>query len=155
MTIERRLSPEEEELRTKQADLDAILDRLPQNELELEALHAEMISLFSTYNAGVLPKAAEAKGLRARIAQAIYVLDPAGTARSESQEARSSADEAEGGSPRDIVKITTYVTSINDWRANALGQQSLINEYFKGEYPTNTLVEITALAEPEDRTGLR
>ena len=156
MTIERRLSPEEEEeLRTKQAELDDILDRLPKNELELEALHAEINSLFSAYNAAVLPKAAEAKGLRARIAQAIYVLDPTDTARSESQKARSSADEAEGGPPGDIVKITTYVTSINDWRANALEQQSLINEYFKGEYPTNTLVEITALAEPEDRTGLR
>ena len=90
MTIERRLSPEEEEeLRTKQAELDDILDRLAQNELELETLHAEINSLFSTYNAAVLP------------------------------------------------------------------QQSLINEYFKGEYPANTLVEITALAEPEDRIGLR
>ena len=49
---------------------------------------------------------------------------------------------AEGGSPGDIVKITTYVTSINDWRASASEQQS------KGEYPANTLVEITALAEP-------
>ena len=106
-------------------------------------------------NAAVLPKVAEAKGLRARIAQAIYVLDPTDTARSESREARSSADEAEGGSPGDIVKITTYVTSINDWRASALEQQSLIKEYFKGEYPANTLVEITALAEPEDRIGLR
>ncbi len=55
---------------------------------------------------------------------------------------------AEGGSPGDIVKITTYVTSINDWRASAAEQQSLFNEYFKGEYPANTLVEITALAEP-------
>ena len=55
---------------------------------------------------------------------------------------------AEGGSPGDIVKITTYVTSINDWRASALEQQSLFSEYFKGEYPANTLVEITALAEP-------
>ncbi len=55
---------------------------------------------------------------------------------------------AEGGSPGDIVKITTYVTSINDWRASASEQQSLFNEYFKGEYPANTLVEITALAEP-------
>ncbi len=153
MTIERRLSPEEEELRTKQAELDDILDRLAQN--ELETLNAEINSLFSTYNAAVLPKVAEAKGLRARIAQAIYVLDPTDTARSESQEARSSADEAEGGSPGDIVKITTYVTSINDWRASALEQQSLINEYFKSEYPANTLVEITALAEPEDRIGLR
>ena len=55
---------------------------------------------------------------------------------------------AEGGAPGDIVKITTYVTSIADWRANASEQQSLFNEYFKGEYPANTLVEITALAEP-------
>ena len=152
MTIERRLSPEEE-LSTKQAELDGPLDRLTQNELELERLHAEINSFFSTYNAAVFPKVAATKGLLARIAQAIYVLDPTDTARSESQEARSSADEAEGGSPGDIIKITTYVTSINDWRASALEQQSLFNEYFKGEYPVNTLVEITALAEPEDRIG--
>ena len=152
MTIEKRLSPEEE-LRTKQAELGGLLDRLAQNELDLERLHAEINSFFSTYNAAVLPKVAEAKGLLARIAQAIYVLDPTDTARSKSQEARSSADEAEGGSPGDIIKITTYVTSINDWRASALEQQSLFNEYFKGEYPANTLVEITALAEPEDRIG--
>ena len=152
MTIEKRLSPEEE-LRTKQAELDGLLDQLAQNELDLERLHAEINSFFSTYNAAVLPKVAEAKGLLARIAQAIYVLDPTDTARSKSQEARSSADEAEGGSPGDIIKITTYVTSINDWRASALEQQSLFNEYFKGEYPANTLVEITALAEPEDRIG--
>ncbi len=55
---------------------------------------------------------------------------------------------AEGGSPGDIVKITTYVTNINDWRAGTSEQQSLFSEYFKGEYPANTLVEITALAEP-------
>jgi len=152
MTIERRLSPEKE-LRTKQAELDGLLDRLAQNELDLERLHAEINSFFSTYNAAVFPKVAATKGLLARIAQAIYVLDPTDTARSESQEARSSADEAEGGSPGDIIKITTYVTSINDWRASALEQQSLFNEYFKGEYPVNTLVEITALAEPEDRIG--
>ena len=153
--IERRLSPKEEELRTKQVELDDILDRLAQNELELESLQAETNSLFSTYNAAVLHKVAETKGPRARMAQAIYVLDPADTARSESQETRSSADGAEGGSPGDIVKITTYVTSISDWRANALEQQTLINEYFKNAYPANALVEITALAEPEDRIGLR
>ena len=56
MTIERRLSPEEEELRTKQAELDSLLDRLAQNELDLETLHAEINSFFSTYNAAVLPK---------------------------------------------------------------------------------------------------
>jgi 2-iminobutanoate/2-iminopropanoate deaminase len=55
---------------------------------------------------------------------------------------------AEGGNPRDIVKITTYVTSIADWRAHINEQQALFTEYFKAEFPTNTLVEIRALAEP-------
>jgi hypothetical protein len=36
-----------------------------------------------------------------------------------------------------------------------LEQQPLFNEYFKGEHPANTLVEITVLAEPEDRIGQR
>ena len=154
MTIERRLSPEEE-LRTKQAELDGLLDRLAQNELDLERLHAEINSLFSTYNAAVLTKVAEAKNLRARIAQAIYVLDPTDSVRLESQETRLSVDESERGSPWDIFEITTYVTSINAWRASALEQQFLFNEYFKSEYPSNTLVEITALADPEDRTAQR
>ena len=95
MTIERRLSPEEEELRVKQAELDGLLDQLSEKELDLETLHAEINTFFRTYNAAILPKVAEAKDLRARLAQATYVLDPTDTARSESQEARSSADEAE------------------------------------------------------------
>ncbi len=55
---------------------------------------------------------------------------------------------AEGGSPADIVKITTFVTSIADWRAQGSEGQSLFQEFFRGEYPANTLVEIGALAEP-------
>ncbi len=54
---------------------------------------------------------------------------------------------AEGGTPADIVKITTYVTSIPDWRQDREAQEALFTEYFQGEYPANTLVEITALAE--------
>ena len=54
---------------------------------------------------------------------------------------------AEGGTPSDIVKITTFVTSIPDWRAHNDEQQALFTEYFRGDYPANTLVEITALAE--------
>ncbi len=149
MSIERRLSPEEE-LRTKQAELYGLLDRLTQNELELERLHVEINSFFSTYNAAILPKVVEVEGLQTRIAQVICVLDPTDTVRLESQETQSSADEGFSG---DIVKITTYVTSINDWRASALERQSLFNEYLKDEYPANNLVEITAFAEPEDRIG--
>jgi 2-iminobutanoate/2-iminopropanoate deaminase len=55
---------------------------------------------------------------------------------------------AEGGKPGDIVKITTFVTSIADWRVHAKQQEALFTEYFKSEFPTNTLVEIRALAEP-------
>ena len=55
--------------------------------------------------------------------------------------------EAEGGASADIVKITTFVTSIADWRALGDEQQSLFQEFFKGRYPANTLVEIGALAE--------
>ena len=55
---------------------------------------------------------------------------------------------AEGGSPNDITKITTFVTSIADWQANAEEQQTLFKDYFQGAYPANTLVEINALAEP-------
>ncbi len=53
----------------------------------------------------------------------------------------------EGGSPSDIVKITTFVTSIPQWRTGRERQEALFAEFFQGEYPANTLVEITALAE--------
>ena len=55
---------------------------------------------------------------------------------------------AEGGTPGDIVKITTFVTSVPDWNAHNDENQALFQEFFKGEYPANTLVEIGALAEP-------
>lgn len=55
---------------------------------------------------------------------------------------------AENGAASDIVKITTFVTSIPDWNAQREEQERLFAQYFKGEYPANTLVEITALAEP-------
>ncbi len=56
--------------------------------------------------------------------------------------------EAEGGSAKDITKITTFVTSIANWQADVEEQQTLFKDYFQGEYPANTLVEISALAEP-------
>ncbi len=55
---------------------------------------------------------------------------------------------AEGGTAANIVKITTFVTSIADWRAHDSEEQELFQEYFNGQYPANTLVEIGALAEP-------
>jgi 2-iminobutanoate/2-iminopropanoate deaminase len=55
---------------------------------------------------------------------------------------------AEGGTARDIAKITTFVTSIADWQAHADEQQEIFQQFFKGEYPANSLIEISALAEP-------
>ena len=55
--------------------------------------------------------------------------------------------EEEGGAASDIVKITTYVTSIPAWRDIREDQEAQFAECFDGQYPANTLVEITALAE--------
>ncbi len=40
------------------------------------------------------------------------------------------------------------MTGIADWRAHNSEQEELFQEYFNGQYPANTLVEIGALAEP-------
>ena len=55
---------------------------------------------------------------------------------------------AEGGEPADIVKITTFVTNIKDWFPASQEQQDLMNRHFNGQNPANSLVEISALAEP-------
>ena len=54
----------------------------------------------------------------------------------------------EGGNPGDIVKITTFVTSIAQWQENSAEQRAIFEEYFQGDYPANSLLEISALAEP-------
>jgi 2-iminobutanoate/2-iminopropanoate deaminase len=53
--------------------------------------------------------------------------------------------EAAGGSMDDIVKLNIYVTDISRreevWRAR--------REFFTGDFPVSTLVEVSALALPE------
>ena len=56
---------------------------------------------------------------------------------------------AEGGSASDILKLTTFVTSIPDWRAHDDEQAALFQEFFNGEFPANSLIEITGLAAPD------
>ncbi len=94
MTIERRLSPEEEELRAKQDELDGLLDQLTRKELDLQTLRGEVDAFFRVYNLAVLPRLVEAKRLRQRIAQAIYALHPNQSNRAESRDARAQAEEA-------------------------------------------------------------
>ena len=52
--------------------------------------------------------------------------------------------EAAGGDMADVVKVTIFVTDIaqreNVWRAR--------REFFTGNFPASTLVQIAALAEP-------
>jgi enamine deaminase RidA (YjgF/YER057c/UK114 family) len=53
--------------------------------------------------------------------------------------------EAAGGRMDDIVKMVIYVTNIKDnteiWRAR--------KEFFSGDFPTSTLVQVAALASPD------
>jgi 2-iminobutanoate/2-iminopropanoate deaminase len=53
--------------------------------------------------------------------------------------------EAAGGTMGDVAKITIYVTNIKQntavWRAR--------KEFFAGDFPASTLVEVSALAKPE------
>ena len=56
--------------------------------------------------------------------------------------------EAEGGSTGDLVRFTTYVTSIEEWNACASEREPYFQERFRGDFPTNALIEISALALP-------
>ena len=53
--------------------------------------------------------------------------------------------EAAGASMADVVKVVIYVTDISQreevWRAR--------REFFQGNFPVSTLVEVSALAKPE------
>ena len=52
--------------------------------------------------------------------------------------------EAAGGTMADVVKVTIFVTDITQrekvWRAR--------REFFSGDFPASTLVQVAALAEP-------
>ena len=55
---------------------------------------------------------------------------------------------AEGGRPSDVVMMTTYLTNIADFWPIEGEQVEVWNECFQGEWPTNSYVGVTALAEP-------
>ncbi len=56
--------------------------------------------------------------------------------------------EAEGGSATDLVKFTTYVTSMDEWNACRSEREVIFDQCFHGEYPTNSLIEVSGLALP-------
>jgi len=55
---------------------------------------------------------------------------------------------AEGAGPGSFAKITVFVTSIADYQMDSPKQQELFARHFEEQYPANSLIEISALAEP-------
>ena len=55
---------------------------------------------------------------------------------------------AEGAGPDSFAKLTGFVTSISDYQADIEKQQELFSSHFQQQYPANSLIEISALAEP-------
>ncbi len=53
--------------------------------------------------------------------------------------------EAAGASFKDIVKVTTFLTSMS----NRAGLGNVRERYFSAPFPASTLVEIPSLAQPE------
>ena len=58
--------------------------------------------------------------------------------------------EAAGGSMADIVKVVIYVTDIK----NREGVWQARREFFTGNFPVSTLVQIAALATPETKVEI-
>jgi enamine deaminase RidA (YjgF/YER057c/UK114 family) len=57
--------------------------------------------------------------------------------------------EAQGGSLRDVVKLTFYVVDRRDYRARARAIGQVYRELMGGHYPPTTLVEVKALWDDE------
>jgi 2-iminobutanoate/2-iminopropanoate deaminase len=55
---------------------------------------------------------------------------------------------AEGAGPGNFAKLTTFVTSIAEYQMDSWEQRALFAKHFQEQYPANSLIEITALAEP-------
>ena len=53
--------------------------------------------------------------------------------------------ETQGGSLRDLVKLTIYVVDKNDYRAKVRPIGEVYREMLEGYYPATTLVEVKAL----------
>ena len=56
--------------------------------------------------------------------------------------------ESEGRAMSDIVKLTTYVTRMQEYRDTEDAINAVWAEFFEGDYPANTLVGAAELAHP-------
>ena len=55
---------------------------------------------------------------------------------------------AAGCEPEDTVKLTYYVTDIQAYRDNRSALGAAYREFFRGDYPASTLVEVRSLVDP-------
>ncbi len=55
---------------------------------------------------------------------------------------------AEGAGPGTFAKLTCFVTSIAGYQLDSEQQRALFAKHFQEQYPANSLIEISALAEP-------
>ncbi|MDA0264542.1 MAG: RidA family protein [Chloroflexi bacterium] len=54
----------------------------------------------------------------------------------------------EGAGPGAFAKLTCFVTSMKEYQKDSQEQQALFARHFQEQYPANSLIEISALAEP-------
>jgi len=54
----------------------------------------------------------------------------------------------EGGNPSDIVRLTTFVTKIDDWFPLEGEIVDIFTEFFGDQKPTNAIMEVSRLAKP-------
>jgi len=55
---------------------------------------------------------------------------------------------AEDAGPGNFAKLTCFVTSIADYQLDSQQQRAIFAKHFQEQYPANSLIEISALAEP-------
>lgn len=61
----------------------------------------------------------------------------------------ATALEAAGCSPQDTVKLTYYVTKVDQYRANLAAIGAAYRETFGHHYPASTLIEVSSLFDPD------
>lgn len=54
--------------------------------------------------------------------------------------------ETEGGTSSNIVKMTTFLTDKSDWWPICKEQQEIWRDFFQGNYPANSYLEVKGLA---------
>ncbi len=109
--IARRLSPEEEELAKKRAELDLLQGQLADRELYLANLRAELASFEGSYLRQVGVLYAELDEWNAKLAELAAVANGSEEARSAATQARAQAAESRAASQGEVTKHKEFIAS--------------------------------------------